>query len=199
MTVFCFAAYVKIATRDLMLSASQDALVNAAAADAAQVVSGNETDKAYLAVTIAMAALPLATSITAFYLGWLSSDPVVADINKHRLYIARMQDHRASLAATRAEAGAPEAHRAQLIKREKELYADKLRQNAANEELVNASTAEAFFTGRSADDITIISNRSIAKASYEPKASTLADTEETTEQDTETYHMYDRVKAIPVR
>lgn len=181
LTVFGFAADVKIETRDLMFSTASAAMVSTAASNTTTVLSSDVKDRAYLAATIAMAALPLATSILAFYLGWLSSDPVKAEARKYRLFIARSKERLADIVAAHAELGTPEARRAQLIKRENELYADALQQNAAEEGLAKAVAVEAFFEGKDADSLTLITSRKTTETRYQPKTSSLADTEDTPE------------------
>lgn len=192
-----FAAYVKIAARDLMLSSATVGLVNSAVSNAVTEVSSDSKDGAYLAATIAMAALPLATSILAFYLGWLSSDPVKTAAKKHRLYIAEMKERQVILSAQRAELGAPDVRRNFLIQREKELYADALNQNGSVEALVQADTVEAFFVGKTADELTTIAARKTATANYEPKESSLAIPEEEYEITTQD-HAQDKVRTIPI-
>ena len=160
-----------------MFSATTINLVNTATNTSVTGIPSAAKDKAFLAATIAMAALPLATSTLAFYLGWLSTDPVQAKAKRYRIYIASMQERSVALTAAHAELGTPEAHRAQLIKREKELYDDALKQNAAEEALAKAIAAEAFFAGRDPNELTIIANRETTDANYSPKASTLADVE----------------------
>lgn len=198
MTVFGFAAYVKIATRELMLSPGSTGLVNTVDSSTVSSISSSAKDNAYLATTIAMAALPLATSILCFYLGWLSSDPVKAEARKYRLFIVEMQERRASIVAARAELGTPEARRDQLITREQELYKDALNANAAEENLAKAMAAEAFFDGKNADQLTLISSREITEASYDPKTSALEKTQDAQEEPAPG-STQDKVVTIPVQ
>ena len=196
--VLGFSGYVKIKTRNLLFSSvATSNLVNSVGSSMIEGTTGRE-DAAYLAVTIAMAVLPLATSIMALYLGWLSSDPIKGELKKQRIHIAKVQEQRAVIGAAKAELGSAETRRERLMIRETELYHDALRQLATEEDAENAMAQEAFFQGRSANDITIITAQNTPNAAFTPKSSALVENLEDTPSTSDYAGKRDRVTTIHV-